>query len=149
MGGEAPWGEPARRGSLCCFGCSSSEHQPLRCPCKDAGLLRAWPVGSAGGAGHGWSALGSTAGCFAGYGAGQEGMVWEAHLELYFCGGLLPGPCKFTASPAPALPAWMLLSCLGVCLSPLTPHGCPWSWESHPPGDPLLSLLRTHHFFIL
>lgn len=77
----------------------------------------------------GHSALRSTAGCFVGSGAGQEGMVWEAHLELCFRGGLLLGPYKFTASPAPALPAWLLLSCLGVCLSSLIPRGCPWSWK--------------------
>lgn len=77
----------------------------------------------------GHSVLGSTAGCFAGYGAGQEGMAWEAHLELCFRGSLVHGPCKVTASPAPALPAWLLLSCLGVCLSSLTPHGRPWSWK--------------------
>lgn len=52
-GRTAPWGESAGRGSSCCFGCLSNEHQSSRCPCKDVGLLRAWPVGSGGGAGHG------------------------------------------------------------------------------------------------
>lgn len=46
-------GSVCREGSSCCFGCSSNGRQSLRCPCKDVGLLRAWPVGSGGGAGYG------------------------------------------------------------------------------------------------
>lgn len=105
-------GSVCRKGSSCCCGCSSNEHQSLRCPCKDVGLLRAWPVGSGGGTGYGSvsSEKHSQLLCWVRDWL-RGGWHEKPTCELCFHGALLPCLCRVTASLAPALPAWLLLSC--------------------------------------
>lgn len=113
-------------------------------------LLRAWPVGSGGGAGHGSLSSEKHSQLLCRVWAWLRGGGWSEKptSELCFHGALLP--CRFTASPAPALPAWLLLTCQGdtlVLLSPSGPSSEPGESPSRGPAacfHPFFSLPRTH-----